>query len=858
MAENPKDTNRRLEQEKQILKTLKQQIRSVSDINSVLNDIGDAYEEIKRDNEEILRLEKEGTQEALEKAEKLKKQVLLRQEENKLLAKQFTTLKGISTITSGIAGPILSTMLDKFWEQDKAIRAAATSMGMSLKHTMKMRETMRGVAIDTLKYGVGMEDLARGQQLYSEATGTVARLSEEAMINMSKVAKATGQSYDEMAGLTAEMKQFGFGANDSANLVWDMSQTAENMGVNSSKVIAKVKGSLGMMNKLNFNNGVKGMMKMAAFSEKYKISMESVAAVAEKVFRPEGAVEAAANLQVLGGSLSKLGNPFELMYKARNAPEELAESLTKAAAASAVWNEKTGEFKVSSLELDRLKEAGAALGMSQEELVKTAKQTAQIQFFKKGLVGKGLDKDEMEVISSMAEMRNGKASVTVGFQDGKAITKELNQLTKTELKELIDKRKSSEEAAMNAQTAKEKWENTFNQLLNASMPLLDTINNLLEDPEIMGPDGAINNLATAITEFIKGDTVKSFLKWLPAFGVSAMALSKGFELFSFATKTIGFFKTLFGKGFKYTTEFAKGEAQADGFTTKMKTQSSVTDSLKGKGGKGGGLPTTQNPTGGQAGGGGFMDSLSKIKPTQLLALGAAMIMVAGAIWIISDAMIRLKEASVGLEQFGMVIGIMVIGIGLLGIAALILEPIILPLLGVAAAFLMLGGGVWLATQGMSSLLEVLSMDKITPLFSLGQAMTLLSVGIITLGASIGVLGGILMSPFGMAGLLGLVGIGYALSKVDFTGIAKGVGDISTALSSMETGKLDELKTAAQWLALASMGDITVEFGDLNVKGKIDLQGQGGATADMDLLNDTIFISKLREKIFEGGKYTSMS
>ena len=139
--------------------------------------------------------------------------------------------------------------------------------------------------------------------------------------------------------------------------------------------------------------------------------MQDVASVADKVFRPEGAIEAAAQLQVLGGSLAAMGDPFQLMYKARNSPEELAKSLSKAVTASATFNSTTKEYEVNAYELDRLREAAQGLGLDYTKLAEAAKQGAKLRTFGELLGGKGLNPEEIEAISSITQMNKGKAQI---------------------------------------------------------------------------------------------------------------------------------------------------------------------------------------------------------------------------------------------------------------------------------------------------------------------------------------------------------------------------------------------------------------------------------------------------------------
>ena len=56
-----------------------------------------------------------------------------------------------------------------------------------------------------------------------------------------------------------------------------------------------------------------------------RIDVSDVLQMADQFYEPEKAIEAAANLQMLGGDIAEaFGDPFETMYLARNKPEELA------------------------------------------------------------------------------------------------------------------------------------------------------------------------------------------------------------------------------------------------------------------------------------------------------------------------------------------------------------------------------------------------------------------------------------------------------------------------------------------------------------------------------------------------------
>ena len=74
--------------------------------------------------------------------------------------------------------------------------------------------------------------------------------------------------------------------------------------------------------------------------------MEGIAGLAEKVMRPEGAVETAALLTTMGGEFAKLGDPFQLMFKARNDFASFSKDIGKATSEFVEYNKQTGAFEI--------------------------------------------------------------------------------------------------------------------------------------------------------------------------------------------------------------------------------------------------------------------------------------------------------------------------------------------------------------------------------------------------------------------------------------------------------------------------------------------------------------------------------
>jgi hypothetical protein len=269
------------------------------------------------------------------------------------------------------------------------------------------------------------------------------------------------------------------------------------------------------------------------------------------------------------------------------------------------------------------------------------------------------------------------------------------------------------------------------------------------------------------------------------------------------------------------------------------------------------MRSTAPVTPGTGGAGGFMSGLGAVlgKAAQILAVGAALMLMAMALNTFADAMIKLKEVPTGL-LIGVGAGLLVFvgALGLLGASGIGWVGVAI-MLAVGAALLMIGGAVWLVSAGISMVVDsftqmfsIINSENIGAIMMLGPALILASLGIMALAASIVVMGLALMNPFGLLGLLGLAAAATSLKEA-FGGVdAQGITEAVTAVNSVNKENIDALKSLSAWLALAG-NNIKIEFGEIHVDGAIDLSS-GGTSVDSELLKDAIFVRELKRLVWE--------
>jgi hypothetical protein len=105
--------------------------------------------------------------------------------------------------------------------------------------------------------------------------------------------------------------------------------------------------------------------------------LSTVTSLADKFFDPEGAVDFAAQMSVIGGAVGDLADPFKLMYMATNDLEGLQEAIADTAASAVYFDKEKNKFSISPEQRRQLKAMAEQMGMSYQELADTAVRSAR-------------------------------------------------------------------------------------------------------------------------------------------------------------------------------------------------------------------------------------------------------------------------------------------------------------------------------------------------------------------------------------------------------------------------------------------------------------------------------------------------
>jgi len=227
------------------------------------------------------------------------------------------------------------------------------------------------------------------------------------------------------------------------------------------------------------------------------------------------------------------------------------------------------------------------------------------------------------------------------------------------------------------------------------------------------------------------------------------------------------------------------------------------------------------------GGGGMIDKLKGIKPQQVLAGAAALVIVAGAVWVFGKAVqefMKVNWNAVGMAVVSMAALVAaVVGIGMLmgtGVGAA-------AILAGAAAMVVAAAGVWVLGKALQEMAKVQGVD----FSSIGGQILALSLSLLPLA---------LMGPLLLLSAASLVVVGGALMvlgagmQMVSTGF-EGLSSVTTMINDMVSKTGDILLLSGSLYALAGSLAAVGTMGIISIPGLIALGAIGAAVSGINSL-----------------------
>ena len=351
----------------------------------------------------------------------------------------------VETALKDLANAADPTNLAAFENLDEKATQLQREFGATKGSIDGFKQSIADAVPELIKMGITEEQAVQNMAKVMESMGSSATLGTEAITELSAAADVARVDIGKLA---TNFRDVGVSVYDVGDQMKEVTDYARSVGVSVAGVSDKVVGNLSKMNLYNFDNGIKGLAKMAATSERMGISMEQVFTFADKIYDPEGAIEMAAGLQRLGVTASGLLDPLRAMDLAANDPEGLQKEIINVTKEFTKFNEANGKFEIMPGSKRRLREIAKEMGIPAEELASMSIKAADFDMKMKQIQFPSLatDDETKEMIAGMAQLKDGKAVINVkNEQTGEVELKQVDQLTASDIESL---KKTQEEDSM--------------------------------------------------------------------------------------------------------------------------------------------------------------------------------------------------------------------------------------------------------------------------------------------------------------------------------------------------------------------------------------------------------------------------
>lgn len=253
----------------------------------------------------------------------------------------------------------------------------------------------------------------------------------------------------EIIGVTAQKlsKDFldvGMGIESIPAALEDSIEYVQSIGGNAKSVMTDVSANMEKMNRFQFEDGVRGLTRMAAQASMLRFSMSETFSLADRVLDPKGAIDTAAAFQRLGVAVGSLGNPLQLMNQAINDPSGLQDSLVEVSKQFTYFDDQTKTFKINPQGVLTLRELEKQTQVSAAEMTKMGLAAADLDR-RLATISPSIDikEEDKEYFANIAKMdKDGKYTVEIKNEQGKSEFKNLADITQNEFNKLIDEQRS--------------------------------------------------------------------------------------------------------------------------------------------------------------------------------------------------------------------------------------------------------------------------------------------------------------------------------------------------------------------------------------------------------------------------------
>ena len=316
-----------------------------------------------------------------------------------------------------------------------------------VNNTTEIQSKLMDSFKSTQGINASFEDSVKALSSLATVMGRIVNPSTEVLENMVALSKTTQLTSEEVGAMVGAMVRFGGNQKEATVTMSKLAGEARKVGINTKSYMKEVSDNMKLLNGFGFKSGVEGVKKMAKEALTLRSTIEKIGATKfqNSILDPEGAIEAAANIQMLGGAVGKLADPFQLMYMAQSDVAGLQTELLNASKAAFTFNTETGGFDASTEDLYRLREMAKATNTDFDGLVEAGREAQKLDYISSKFDLSTIPKESQGLLASLAEIdKGGKVSIDLpGYEEGQ---QSLEQMMKDPV--FVDKLKEYNEQSM--------------------------------------------------------------------------------------------------------------------------------------------------------------------------------------------------------------------------------------------------------------------------------------------------------------------------------------------------------------------------------------------------------------------------
>lgn len=340
----------------------------------------------------------------------------------------------------------LKTPIDKILESIGDMYQGAENLNNAF---LQGRTRMDEMADAVARSAAGVIRLGGSIEQVSSTMASIAKASERNVLaTEDQVSKLFAASEIIGEGTETIVRKFAEAGVEASQIGTNLEQSidyVQSVGLNAQVVMSEVTNNMSMMNQFSFADGVAGLTKMAAQASMLRFDMQNTANFANKVMKPEDAIETAAGFQRLGISIGNLTDPFALMNQSLTDPGALQDSIINATKQFTEFDEKTKTFKINPQGILMLKEMADVTGISAAELSKTALAAADLDK-RLSAISPSISfesEEDKKLLANMATMgKEGEYVVQIKDEKGNVEQKKLADLTQDEFEKLREQQEN--------------------------------------------------------------------------------------------------------------------------------------------------------------------------------------------------------------------------------------------------------------------------------------------------------------------------------------------------------------------------------------------------------------------------------